>query len=398
MRAKKGQATINAGSAAVLILLLTMMLVVYILLLPPSEREDLLRGNETDDKDEKGNGGDDKEIILLEESPGRLDFLSSREYEHDIPSFYLYKTTNSEEIRAVNPFIVRNAVFDRKTYNITFMIDDVENTKNVLLTFSADKHVGVLSIFLNGRKIFESDVSSYNVEPVSLPHEFLKEENLLEFSVSEVGWRFWRTNEYQLAGVRIIGDVTDTSKQESRNTFFVTDMEKNNAERVFIKYSPECSPNAVGNLGVYINNQMVFYGIPDCGILNRQEIPPSMLFEGSNNVIFKTEEGSYLVDLIQIKTTLKETPYVVYYFELNNSQYDDVLDDKIDVNLTFEFVEKGNLKEAKLIINGHETGLYTKERIYSRIIDAYIQEENNALKIVPKDTLDIVNLQVKIED
>lgn len=397
MRRKKGQTTVNAGNAAVFILLLTMMLVVYILLLPPSEREDLLRGNETDDNGDDDDL-DDAETLLLEENPGRLDFLSSREYEHDIPSFYLYKTTNSEEIRNVNPFMVRNAVFDKKGHNLSFRITDLENTKNVLLSFSADKHVGILTIILNGQKIFESDISSYTVEPVSLPHEFLKQENVLEFSVSEVGWRFWKTNEYQLGGVRIIGDVTDTSRQESRNTFYVTGIEKNNAERTLIKYSPECSPNSVGNLGVYVNNQNVFSGVPDCGVLNTHEFSPGLLFDGSNSVIFKTEEGSYLIDLIQIKTKLRDSPYVVYYFELNSSQYDDVLDDKIDINLTFEFVEKGNLKEAKLIINGHETGIYTKERIYSRIIDAYIQRENNAIKIVPKETLDIVNLQVKIED
>lgn len=395
MRRKKGQ-TVNAGSAAVLILLLTMMLVVYILLLPPSEREDLLRGNETDDGDD--DDLEDAEALLLEESPGRLDFLSSRVYEHDIPSFYLYKTTNSEEIRNVNPFMVRNAVFDKKGHNLSFRIVDLENTKNVLLSFSADKHVGVLTIILNGRKIFESDISSYTVEPVSMPHEFLEQENILEFSVSEVGWKFWKTNEYQLGGVRIIGDITDTSRQESRNTFYVTGIEKNNAERAFIKYSPECSPNAVGNLGVYVNNQNVFLGVPDCGLLNTHEFSPGLLFDGSNSVIFKTEEGSYLIDLIQIKTRLRDSPYVVYYFELNSTQYDDVLDDRVDVNLTFEFVEKGNLKEAKLIINGHETGIYTKERIYSRIIDAYVQEGNNALKIVPKETLDIVNLIVKLED
>ena len=129
MHRKKGQ-TVNAGSAAVLILLLTITLVVYVLLLPPSEREDLLRGNETDDADDD-NSISEEDTILLQVSPGRLDFVSSREYEHDIPSFYLYRTTNSEEIRSVNPFIVRCGVFDRKGYNLSFKIDDLENTKIV---------------------------------------------------------------------------------------------------------------------------------------------------------------------------------------------------------------------------------------------------------------------------
>ena len=395
MLKKKAQIA-NAGGAAVLILVIMIVIIIYVLFLPPSEREDILRGNETSEEEEEELA--ENKSILLEEDPGRMDFISEREYEHNIPSFYLYKTTNAIELKKINPFVVRNVVFDRKGYNTTFFIKDMENTKNVVLSFQARKHSGILKIQLNGETLFESEVSTFNVAPISMPMGSLEEKNMLEFSVSEVGWQFWRTNEYHLENVRIIGDVTDVSRQESMNVFHVTSIEKENVERSFIKFSPECAPDSVGRLDVFLNNHFVFSGIPDCGILNTHEFSPDLLLKGSNNIVFKTDQGSYLIDLIEVKTELKETPYVVYYFELNASQYNDVLHDELDVNLTFEFVEHGNLKEAKLIINGHETGLYTKERIYSKVIDAYIQKGNNAIKIVPKETLNVITIRVKLED
>ncbi len=394
---KKGQSA-NAAGAAVLILIIMLVIIMYVLFLPPSDREELLRGNETEENGDKENILEENESILLEEQPGRLDYIAEREYEHNIPSFFLYKTTNAVELKKINPFVVRNAVFDRKSYNTTFFIQDLENTKNVVLSFQAKKHSGILTIRLNGDVIFDGEITTFNVEPISLPFESLQEKNILDFSVSEVGWQFWKSNEYQLENIRVIADVTDISRQESNNVFYITSIEAENVERAWIKFSPECVPDVVGTLELFINNRIVFSGVPDCGILNTHEFAPDLLLTGSNNVVFKTGEGSYLIDLIEVKTNLKETPYVVYYFELNSSQYDDILHDELNVNLTFEFVEEGDLKEAKLIINGHETGLYTRERIYSKVIDAYIQKDNNALKIVPKETLDIIKLTIRLDD
>ena len=130
----------NAGNAAALILVIMIIMVVYILVLPPAEREKLLEGNET----EQDNGDDEngvETIVLLEEHVGRLDYVSEREYDHSIPSFYLYKTTNAVELRKVNPFVVRSAVFQTNSHNVTFSIRDLANTKNVMLTFHAKTNI-----------------------------------------------------------------------------------------------------------------------------------------------------------------------------------------------------------------------------------------------------------------
>ena len=180
------------------------------------------------------------------------------------------------------------------------------------------------------------------------------------------------------------------------NVFYVSSVEYHNIERSQFKFSPECDPKRVGRLDIFINSRPVFAGIPDCGIMNIHEFAPDLLVRGSNNVVFKTEAGEYLIDLVTIKTELKDAPSLVYYFNINKTRYYDITHDKYNVNLSMVFVDEGEVKEAKLVINGFETGVYTRDIQYSRIIGAYIKEGNNALKVEPKTVLDIVKLTIRL--
>ena len=92
MAKKRGQSS-GAGAAG-LVAVIAGLIVLYILFLEPSEREELLDtdsdGNKISDRD-----SEEAEIIkiLLDEEPGRLDYLKDDEFEINIPSFNLYKTT-----------------------------------------------------------------------------------------------------------------------------------------------------------------------------------------------------------------------------------------------------------------------------------------------------------------
>lgn len=393
---KRGQAqAVDAGSASLLVLVIIGAILIYVLLVPPDIREALLNDNQTGGNGNGDNGGG--ESILLREQPGRLDYLSNKEFEHNIPSFYLYRTINSVEFMKINGVYTRSAVFNKQGKNVTFVIQDLENTNKVIVSFQASKRVGVLTIRLNGYDIFSGEINTYNANPISLPKEFLRETNILEFSVSEVGWKFWLVNEYNLGNVRVIGEVTDISRQEARNVFHTTDSEYNNLERVWLKFLPECIPSRAGTLTVTVNYQTVFSGIPDCGILNVYEVSPEVLERGSNRVIFKTAYGNYLIDRILVKTNLKDSAELVYYFEISQEQFEDISNDDLDTNLTIEFVQEGDYKEGYVVINGRQTGLYTRKRIYTRNIDSFVQEGNNAIKIVPKSTLNIINIIIKLE-
>lgn len=393
---KRGQG--GATNAATLVALIAALILLYILFLPPAERRELLEGNETSSEG-GGNGGAGKaNETILKEKVGRLDFLKTDEYEHDIPSFTLYRTTNAVEIAKINAFNIRNSWFDKKEKEAGFKIENLENTKNLFLALTAAKHRGILVIKLNGDAIFESE-TAVNIEPISLPQGLLKDENKLEFSVSEVGWAFWRTNEYSITGIKIIGDVTDITRQESQNVFYVTATEAFNMERATLRFNPDCQPAQVGVLEIGMNWNSIFSGIPDCGILNKIEFSPDFLSSGVNKVIFRTDKGSYLIDQIRVTTKLKELVYPTYYFDLEREQINQINATRNNYKqliMRFEFPDDKEDREAELLINGRKISFDTDKRFYSKDIGSYAREGTNYIKIIPKTALEIIELRVTL--
>ncbi|MBA3064401.1 hypothetical protein FP803_03100 [Candidatus Woesearchaeota archaeon] len=165
MNNKKAQGT-NAASATGFVALIVGLIVLYIIFLPPEERANLLGENET--AEEEGDSVEAEENILLLEYPGRIDYLKEKEYEHDISAFKLYKTINAQEIDIINPFVVRHGLFDEVKKEAPFKISDLKNTENVLLSFTAKKYNGLLTIKLNGVNIFESEITTSSPKPIKL--------------------------------------------------------------------------------------------------------------------------------------------------------------------------------------------------------------------------------------
>ena len=396
MNNKKAQGT-SATGAMGFVALIVGLIVLYIIFLPPDERAKLLGENESiEDENEENASVEAEENVLLLEYPGRMDYLKEKDYEHDIAAFSLYKTTNAEELETINPFIIRHGLFDDVKKEIPFKIKDLKNTENVLLSFTAKKNTGILTIKLNDINIFESEITTQNPKPIKLK-ENLKEDNLLEFSVSGTGAKFWSTNIYSLDDIRIVGDVADISRQESRNIFFVRESEKLNLEKAKLRFWPDCNPDDVGKLEIMVNYQDVLSSIPDCGTINMYTFSPAVLHKGDNNIVFKTDKGSYRIEQIKITTDLKGLSYPTYYFEINESTYDKINNDTYDVKLTLKFVDDKEDKVMDLNINNRMNYVDTDEEKYYKNINNYIKEGNNFIKIEPLSMLDIIELKVELE-
>ncbi len=397
MNNKKAQGT-SAASATGFIALVVGLIILYIIFLPPEERAELLGENETVAEEEKEVSVEDEESILLLEYPGRIDYLKEKEYEHDISAFKLYKTINAQELDTINPFIIRHGLFDEVKKEVPFKIKDLKNTENVLLSFTAKKYKGILTIKLNEINIFENEITTSNPKPIKLKKEYLEENNVLEFSVSGTGAKFWSTNIYSFDDIKIVGDVADISRQESKNIFFVSENEKLNLERAKLRFWPECEQEDVGKLNILINYQDVFSGVPDCKTINMYSFSPTVLHKGDNNIVFKTDKGSYLIEQIKITTDLRELTYPTYYFEINESTYDKIKNDTHDIKLILEFVDDKRDKVMNLNINNRMIYVDTEEADYYKNIDDYAKEGNNFIKIEPLSMLDIVELRIELED
>ncbi|MBN4049247.1 hypothetical protein JYT91_01380, partial [archaeon AH-315-M20] len=291
---RKAQGGLNA---AILVAIIGGLIILYILFLPEAEREALLEGEEvkkTKTTDEE------EEDILLRVFPGRLDIVKEIE-DKQVPNVFLFETTNAKELEKINPFIVRKGWFDKKIKIVDFKINNLENTDNVILSFKAKKHEGILTVKLNNEVVFENDIESETVSPIKLKKDLLNGENVLEFGVSSVGVKFWKTNEYSFENVRLIGDITDKSKQESRNVFTLTGTELFNIEEANLRFVPYCANVAdVGVLDISINNRNIFSAVPVCEDSYKQPIPLGILNSGENRIILKTNRGSYSVEQIRI--------------------------------------------------------------------------------------------------
>ena len=391
MKHIKGQAA--ATSAATLIAVIAGLIILYLLVLPPAEREKILADNLTEEGKEEGIVKETKTLLSI--NPGRLDYLAQKDVEHIIPSVNLNIISEAKVLKEVNSMYVKRSLFSENKGNITFSIDDVTGVENVLLNFIATQREGRLTIKLNGNVIFNNEITSINIEPIKLK-EYLKNFNVLEFTVAAPpATNFWKTNEYLLENIIITADLVRKEGQESKNIFIVSSVEKNNLEKAVLRFLPECVTGLVGPLNVWVNNFNVYSAVPDCGALSPPiEIPDYYLVSGENRLIFRTSRGNYLIDQIKIKSELETLVYPVYYFELTDERYKNVQNDKANVTLSLRFVDDVERKRARITVNGHMLSLDQTEIEFVEEITKWAEKGNNAIKIEPLKTVDIVELEV----
>lgn len=387
---KKAQSGLNA---AILVAIIAGLIILYIVFLPTSEREKIIsdRGLSTTTTAEQLSN------VLLKVFPGTLTTSAGLEDEKGIPNIFLVETTNAKELEKINPFIVRSGWFDKKVKRIDFELQDPDNTDNVILTFTAKKRQGILTIKLNEVVIFENELASDIIEPIKLDKKRLGETNVLEFGVSSVGFSFWTTNEYSFENVKIIGDITDTSKQQSTNLFTISESEYSSMDNAVLKFIPYCSNvNDVGTLDIFINNKKVFSTVPVCDSAYKQSVPKSALNEGENNIVFKTSKGSYSVEQIKIALEFKEPVVKTYYFELSKDAFNRIVSGRDDVTFTVKFADDKIQKRAKLDINGHIETVETQKALFSKVINNKVSEGNNFIRFEPLEDLEVVELKVEL--
>jgi hypothetical protein len=235
---------------AALVALITLTIVVYMLLLPPDERVKLLENDSANES--YYSNGEVVERLVFKESPRTLDKVSFDEFEHYIPSINLFARTDAEVLKEADSLYAKNGMFDRKSDSFEFSINDLDTTDNVMISFNVKKARGVLTIRVNGNVVLNKEITKPS-EKISVEKSMLDYENKVEVSVNDVGWAFWKTNEYSLENIMVTADITDVSNQESKNVFTLTKEEKENLERAVLKFFPDCIAGEVGKLDVFIN-------------------------------------------------------------------------------------------------------------------------------------------------
>ena len=262
MVAKKGQ----AAAAAALITVIAAMIVLYIIFLQPEDHAELLGEDTFTSSSSRASSSSSKNITLLNETPGRVDFLSQKKIEHSIPTAHVFTQTEGVILEKKDSLNVERSLFSAQDAVFQFDLDDITNTANVLLSFNIQNTRGRLVITLNDEILIDREITTANIDPITLPSRVLRDTNTLTFQVSSPGAAFWRTNRYTLHDMKVTGDVTETAARRSRSSFLVSSVEHANLDRVFLKFQPNCNIQKAGLLDVYVNEFKVYSGVPNCGV------------------------------------------------------------------------------------------------------------------------------------
>src|SRR3989344_5352054 len=300
---KRGQ----AAGAAVLVAIIAVLLIGFIILVSPKERAELLdedtSSDTVDDTNERG-------VVLLRESPGRVDYLPQKDIEHPLPVVNVYTLKESKVIAEKNNALARKSLFSEEQATFTFPVKSLDDADNFLLAFEVNEVQGRLMVSLNGELIFNGEIDVGNPAPLTLPKGLLKSDNTLILSVSSPGAKFWATTMVSLENLRVVADVTDRDAESASHTFLVSETEKRNMEKVVLEFQPTCRDREVGMLAIVVNGQELYRGIPDCDVaLVPIEFSPDLVKQGENRIMFRTEEGRYLLSHVLIVSNLKEVDF-----------------------------------------------------------------------------------------
>ncbi|HIJ10962.1 TPA: hypothetical protein HA278_02800 [Candidatus Woesearchaeota archaeon] len=399
MFTKRGQQGPAAG-AAVLLAIIAALLIVFVILLPPQDRAELLG-------EEVSSSGDDDDVRpinstvqeLLEESPGRIDYLAQDTIEHPLPVINIFTSTESRVLAEKNIALAKRGVFTDETSDFRFTVPDLRHTENVLLNFNVEAIEGEMILLLNGEEIYNAPVRVGNIQPIRLPKNLLSTDNVITFAVSSSGAAFWAVHELEAQHIKVVADVTSVDAQISRNVFLVSETEKKNLEKMVLSFQPECIFETVGRLSVTVNGNVIYDAVPDCALAGVPiEFSPEIVHQGENEIVFRTDKGAYLLSHVSIDSDLKEVDFPTYYFELSVEQFNDVRDEEKRIRMTMEFVDVVVRKRGDIILNGRITPFDTKEVSYQIDISNDIVRGNNAIKIKPRRTLEIRELTVDLID
>ncbi len=388
----KDKAGQSAAGAAVLLVIIAGLLIMFIILVPPAERAKLLGENSSSGKDI---GTSISGVNLLSVSPGKIDYLAQKEIEHPLPVINIYTRDEAKVIAEKAIVYSKKSLFSGKTETFNFSIADLSNTNNILLNFKVKNAKGRLKIVLNGEQLYDSELT--NFKPISIPKNMLGAENEMILSVSSPGLAFWSTNEIYLENFQLVADVVNLEAQTSKNIFLVSETEKKNLEATTLRFQPTCNYGEAGKLKIGINGNEIYNGLPDCDVeMIPLEFSPGLLYQGENKVVFSADSGTYILSHVMIRSKLKEVDYPTYYFQLSNEQYNAVTDARLRLRVQMDFVDVVVSKYGELVFNGHLKSFDTKEVSYALDLSEDVVVGNNALKILPKKTLELRQLKVDL--
>ncbi len=395
MARKKGQEM--AGNAAGLVIFIGMILIVYLFVLRPDDRNAILGINETE-----ANGGivdADNITELVIESPGSLFAQEQKSFEHPLSQIVLSSQSEDRVVAEKSSVYVMSSKLDKKDATIRFETTEGIEYEALILSFYVQDSSGKIIITFNGQEIFYGELNRGVNGPLRIDTILIEDTNYLEFSVPKVPWyRFWGRNQYEIRDVKLIASTRNLEAMEALSTFRLSQVEVDEYDHGYLRFTEECKGRQEGILKVYLNGGLISSSITDCYGYEKIDIAAEDIVAGKNEVLFDLSEGTLYLTNIEIKLELKEARYPIYYFELNDTTWERIVEDDLEVYLDLDFIREYEDKEAEFEINRRKFYMDTDELSFSKDIKSYLRQGSNYITLIPKTELNIAQLRVFIEE
>ncbi len=382
----------RANGASALVSLMLLIFVLWVLFLPPSARDELLNNNIS-----TNNPSIQFNKTLLSQAVGPLLPEGPPLIEHPLPNIFLFESTQSQVIASSPEFSIHHSLFSRTEKTIQTPLNNLDDTSQVSLVFRAPVRKGILSVLINNVPVFTDELRTESVAPIALPKGLLQNQNTITFSVSGVGFWFWRTNEYRIENTQIIAEVRDKSRQQASMSFGVDSAEINNLQSSVLSFFADCDQKTAGTLTITLNTKKLYEAIPDCGSINKQDILGADLQTGRNDLIVSLSKGNMRVEQAKIQSHVKPTRSFLAFFQVNNLLLEEVQSRISHVVLKVLFVDDESKKSGITNINGRLDAFDQKTATFSRDISSIIRPGNNYVELIPRSPLHVVSVDVRVE-
>ena len=381
----------TGSGAAAFILLLVLIITGYILAVKPEFRQEILDGRDAGIENGKGV----KTLppsVLLHEEPGVLENLKSERNVQLLSSIIVGSQGEPITVLKDRTIFVENTLFTEEADELSFKVDDPSNS-DLKLSFQARKREGRLIISLNGETIYSNELRSITPNPISLPKEALREENVLSFRVSGPGFEFWNKNEYLLENVQVSGTFVNIKKLTGSQNFIVDTEDLLNAKKIRLDYTPVClSAKDQGVLTVKVNEFVLSEGLPVCDSPVQREFTADKLRTGDNTLTAMAESGKYIIEPIKISIEYREARNPSYFFDLSKEK----LESLGETNLEIVFSDDSQ-HSLTVFVNGHALHVDEANNAFSWNVREFLLEGKNGVKLVPISSgMVIQSLDVKI--
>lgn len=392
----------TANGALGVIFLIAIFLFLYLVIIPAEDRAEFIDVDTTSvgTAGSSGSGsstsgfGTPINTFLYEEQIGRLQHLDNDRKVVSLTSSALFSRNDAGTIASTATVYTKKSALGAQQDELRFELDNPSATQSVLLTFQTMQANGRLIITLNGEEIYNNEITSQTIPPITLPKEHLHTSNVLIFEASSPGFTFWATNEYTLESVRVVADRTDTTGLQAATQFVLSSTERNNIERAQLRFRHECRPYEIDNINVRINDHTVISKAPLCGEFEFVEFVPEHLRSGENAIMFTSSDSGYIADQVQIILDFEEAGYPLYFFEITEEELDNIDKNTIGAYLDVRFADQDQ-KYLNAIVNGYSLSINTDDRDYSLDIESYLREGTNSLKLEPRrDNVDITSVRI----